>query len=191
MGGGGGSPEEHEEGQIGSKRTQRWRRTRKRKFVQGAEMSWWRDVSCVCSFANYFQNEVSWCIRSWRTNNWHILSGPAPNISQRQAVVGDLRLEKNFLPEFFLPRLQILSDPAVKSRLILLARSCKNPVIISTLSTISQAFTPSKIPSDSVPTDMNAQKLTEGLLFKKDTKMKVKCLKNHPKHFSNNEKNQP
>ena len=40
MGGrGGGSPEEHEEGQIGSKRTQRWRRTRKRKFVQGAEMS--------------------------------------------------------------------------------------------------------------------------------------------------------
>ena len=37
MGGGGGSPEEHEEGQNGSKRTQRSGRTRKREFVQGAE----------------------------------------------------------------------------------------------------------------------------------------------------------
>ena len=70
----------------------------------------------------------------------------APNISQRRAVLGDLRLKKNFLPEYFLQRLQILSDPAVKSRLILLARSCKKWVIISTLSTISQAFTPTPPP---------------------------------------------
>ena len=93
----------------------------------------------------------------------------APNISQRWAVLGDLRLEKNFLPEYFLQRLQILSDPAVKSRLILLARSCKKSVIISTLSQISQAFTPqptpSQIRSDSVLTDMNAHKLTGDLLL--------------------------
>ena len=93
----------------------------------------------------------------------------APNISQRRAVLGDLRVEKNFLPEYFLQRLQILSDPAVKSRLILLARSCKKWVIISTLSPISQAFTPhptpSKIRSDSVLTDMNAHKLTGDLLL--------------------------